>query len=301
VDYPHFLTREWEEAYRARRIERLIRRRLDDDSTAYTVQDAETMLMDGFSLAALELVPLMTAIDSDDAVAKQALTLLRAWNGAMDREWPEPLIFTAWLRYLNHALHADELGPMSDDFAGLHPRVVAVMLKQNSAWCDDVTTKDITEICSEVLNRSLQTALNELSATYGADITRWRWGNAHRAVFPHPLLSRIPLLKDIFDIGIETDGGNYTVNRGAIYAGLIDDESRENPYDHRHGPGLRVVYDLADLDNSRFMIPTGQSGNPLSPYYDNFVRRWRDGEFVSLRGDREVLASSALGILDFRP
>ncbi len=301
ASHPHFLTHEWEEPYRARRIESLIRHRLEGETAAYTVTDAETMLMDNISLAALELLPLMTEIDGTDAMAQQALALLRAWDGAMDRERLEPLIFMTWLRNLNQALYGDELGPLSEHFAGLHPRVVVSMLKENRAWCDDVTTKDISEGCDEVLKRSLQTALIELSAAYGADRALWRWGDAHRAIFPHPLLSRIPLLKEIFDISLETDGGNYTVNRGASYGGLIDDESRENPFDHRHGPGFRAVYDLAELENSRFMISTGQSGNPLSVHYDNFVKRWRDGEFISLRGDRKELAGSALGVLNLKP
>jgi penicillin amidase len=55
-----------------------------------------------------------------------------------------------------------------------------------------------------------------------------------------------------------------------------------------HGPGFRAVYDLADLDNSRFMIATGQSGNPLSPHYGDLAERWRDGHYVKLVGDATV-------------
>ncbi|MGH6792246.1 MAG: penicillin acylase family protein, partial [Methyloceanibacter sp.] len=53
-------------------------------------------------------------------------------------------------------------------------------------------------------------------------------------------------------------------------------------YDNIHGPGYRAVYNLADLENSRFVIATGQSGNPLSPLYGSFVERWRDGDYISL-------------------
>jgi penicillin amidase len=55
-----------------------------------------------------------------------------------------------------------------------------------------------------------------------------------------------------------------------------------------HGPGYRAVYDLADLDNSRFMIATGQSGNLLSPLYGNLTQRWRDGKYLKLVGDKTV-------------
>src|SRR3546814_17931480 len=52
-----------------------------------------------------------------------------------------------------------------------------------------------------------------------------------------------------------------------------------------HGAGFRAVYDLENLDRSRFMIATGQSGNPLSHLYGNLTLRWRDGQTVSLAPD----------------
>jgi hypothetical protein len=39
-----------------------------------------------------------------------------------------------------------------------------------------------------------------------------------------------------------------------------------------HGPGYRGVFDLANLDDSRFIIATGESGNPLSPHYGDMAQ-----------------------------
>ena len=82
------------------------------------------------------------------------------------------------------------------------------------------------------------------------------------------------------EFAVEADGGFYTVNRGGPRLG----GPPESRYENRHGPGFRAVYDLADLDNSRFMIATGQSGNPLSPFYGSLATRWRDGEYLKLDG-----------------
>ncbi len=102
-------------------------------------------------------------------------------------------------------------------------------------------------------------------------------------------------MRDLLDIGIETDGDNYTVNRGASFG------EGPTPFAHRHGAGYRAVYDLADLANSRYMIATGQSGNPLSSQYGDFVRRWRDGEHFAVAGSRQELAGKALGRLTLEP
>jgi penicillin amidase len=152
-----------------------------------------------------------------------------------------------------------------------------------------------------MLRRSLETAVSALAARYGSDVTEWRWGAAHRATFTHPLLSKIPLLARLSDISIETDGGNYTVNRGASHIGPVDALAEEVVFPHRHGASLRAIYDLENLDRSRYMIATGQSGNPLSPLYDQFVKPWRQGHFITLRGNREELRASSLGTLHLRP
>ena len=101
------------------------------------------------------------------------------------------------------------------------------------------------------------------------------------------------------DLEIETDGGNYTLNRGASYAGATANADTDEPFAHVHGAGYRGIYDLARPQNSRYIIATGQSGNPLSPHYNDFVDRWRNGEYLTLTGTREALRTNALGVLEF--
>ena len=105
----------------------------------------------------------------------------------------------------------------------------------------------------------------------------WRWGDAHQATFRHPVFSKLPLLDRLSEIRIPSGGGDHTVNRGETRGGTA-----ERPYEHFDGAGLRVIYDLAELDNSRFMIATGQSGNPLSAHYDDLLETWRDGNYLTI-------------------
>jgi penicillin amidase len=289
-DYPYFLTRDWEEPYRAERIEQL----LSGQKTLYAIADGERMVMDSVSLAARDLLPLLLSTQSQRAASRRSLELLRNWDGFAGRDRPEPLIFAAWLRTLGRTLYADELGAAVDDFSGLQPRTVKRMLSEKTAWCDDVDT-EVLESCADMLTRSLDGAVEDLARRHGEDVASWRWGAAHRAPFAHTPIGFVPVLRDLLDIGIDTDGDSYTVNRGASYG------EGPTPFAHRHGAGYRAVYDLADLDNSRFMIATGQSGNPLSPRYGDYVRRWRDGEHFRVAGSKEELAKRALGRLVLEP
>lgn len=290
-DYPWLLTTDWDDPYRARRIEEVL-----DAGEPHGIAQAEALLADTVDLAARDLLPLMLTIRSSDPQTAEALRMLGDWDATMSRDRPEPLIFETWLRELNRELYADETGPLFHDLWSLAPRRVTLMLGGDGAWCDDMGTKDRTETCAQVLEASLRRALDVLSERYGRDPHAWRWGSEHRAPLANQVISRVPILRDLFDNGIETDGSYHTVNRGAFR--ISDDET---PFAHQHGAGYRAIYDLADLSRSRFIIATGESGNPLSPHYGDFVERWRDGRHIELSADRGTLMAQGGHLLVLTP
>ena len=103
------------------------------------------------------------------------------------------------------------------------------------------------------------------------------------------------LLRDIASVRFPSDGGAQTLNRAQpAYLGA-------RPFDAVHGAGYRAVYDFADLDNSRFAIPLGQSGNMLSPWSRNFVERWQALRYIEIAGTRAENARTAVGTLTLAP
>ena len=56
------------------------------------------------------LLPLLQTIKPSDERARQALQLLAGWNGVMDKDRPEPLIFNAFLSALHRILLIDKTG-----------------------------------------------------------------------------------------------------------------------------------------------------------------------------------------------
>jgi penicillin amidase len=73
------------------------------------------------------------------------------------------------------------------------------------------------------------------------------------------------------------------------------------PFEAIHGAGYRGVYDFSDLDNSRFAMPLGQSGNMLSPWARNFVQRWQSLSYIEIAGSRAELGRSAVGTITLAP
>ncbi|WP_051512645.1 penicillin acylase family protein [Skermanella stibiiresistens] len=290
-DYPRFITNRWDDWYRASRIEQVL-----SETKRHDVDAAQALLMDSVTPVFAELRPEMRGIVATTPEAETALDLLRDWDGTMDRDQPEPLIFEWWLRDLHRAVYADELGDLFGDVLSSSPRVLLHMLRGAPRWCDDTITPDRTESCDDILTASFNRTVQELRQRHGDDPTDWRWGMEHRAPLAHQVLSRVPVLGDLFDIGIETDGGNQTVNRGG--SAIRDAQA---PFSHVHGAGYRAVYDMSDPANSRFMIATGQSGDPLSSHYGDLVERWRNGDHFTIAGSLDEVTATGLGRLTLLP
>lgn len=49
-----------------------------------------------------------------------------------------------------------------------------------------------------------------------------------------------------------------------------------------HGPSWRMVVHMTDDTEAYGIYPGGQSGNPGSRYYENFVDAWAEGKYYSL-------------------
>ncbi len=289
--YRWYLTRDWYPAYRAERVlEHLASLQPRTPETAAALQN------DALSRAATSLLPLLLQhIRPSGERSGRALDVLRSWNGNMNRSGNAPLIFVAWLLEINRGLYADELGEYFEFYHGLRPNVVERMITQRTVWCDDTGT-EVSETCIDTVTSALERALDDLEERFGSDMEDWRWGEAHPALFRHPLFGRIPILRHFSDIRIESDGGNFTVNRAASqFSGGKDH------FANTHGPGYRAIYDLGNLEDSLFAVATGSSGNPLSSRYDNTTRKWRDGDYLRIAQSRERAATDAMGILRLIP
>ena len=271
--YPYFLGRDWDLPYRAQRIESL----LEQHKTS--LEGSAAIQLDIYSPMAERLLPLMLQVQPTTPTARAALQRLRNWDHRMDRDKVEPLLFSAWLREFNRMVLANKLGPAFNDYWGLHPETIALILSQHPEWCADMNNPTAPETCADQLAAALDRALEELASRYGADMNRWRWGLAHPAEFRHPLLSRIPVFDRLVALSIPADGGIYTLNRGGFSV-----SNPETPYRDVHGPGLRMIVDLAEPGAARFMVVPGQSGNPVSPHYGDLVEPWRDGYGLALEG-----------------
>jgi len=266
--YPYLLTYDWNTPFRVERIEAGLA-----ETPRQSIDSSAAIQADVVSLTAKHLLPLMLASEAADPRAKQAMDLLAHWDAKMLADRPEPLIFTAWLRALNKHLYQPALGDLFERYWGTNALATEGVLTSHQHWCGEGG-------CPAALQASLKDALDELTQHYGADMNAWRWGTAHPALFAHPIFHRLPILNRIFDRQVPADGGVDTVNAGAFQFANPD-----APYTDIHGPTLRAIYDLNDLDKSVFLTALGQSAHVLSPHYADLLPRWRAFDWLRLPHD----------------
>ncbi|MGI3778383.1 MAG: penicillin acylase family protein [Janthinobacterium lividum] len=261
--FPVDLGRDADGDWRARRI----RERL----TALphpTVADFAAMQADAGSSFAAALLPVLRAAEIPAGPARAAQDLLQRWDATMAADGPAPLVFNAWVqRFVSDVLARRNVaeaqrGPWEDFAAALllppHPGA--------AYWCAGP--------CAPVLANSLAEAVAALAPRFGSDPAAWRWGDAHQAVFADALLGTLPVVGRLASRRTAVPGDDTTLFRGG--------NGTLGRFESRHGAGYRGVYDLSDLDQSRFMIAPGESGHPLSGFAWNMLRRWSEGATIPL-------------------
>ncbi|PJI44285.1 penicillin acylase family protein [Ferrovibrio sp.] len=292
-NYPYFITADWAEPYRARRIEQLLKER-----NVHSVESFKQLQGDTMSPMVSEILPLLLAVPPKNLPRNSELAgshaLLASWDGNMSINRAEPLIFQAWYRELTRLILADELGDAFQPLWRFRPILIRnILTNQNgqSRWCANQATGATTS-CAELVAEALDRALDDLKTRYGSDMARWRWGEAHAARGTHRPFSNIAVLRRFFEVSVPTGGDAFTVN-----VGRNDIANDKDPFANRHAASLRAIYDLADLNRSQFMHSTGQSGHVLSPHYRDYAIPWAAVEYIPMSMRPADFETGALGRL----
>jgi penicillin amidase len=271
--WPGLVTRDWAAPYRATRLQRVMA-----EAEGVDLQAAARWQNDVTGLAAADVLStvdgaLSHAARRGDTVAEGVLQQLRAW----DRQIDNRSVVTLY-HLFEHALWRrtffDEMGePLFSRFyewagaerpAGLY----AILDEPSSHWFDDIATLDRRETREDIFVLAAADAAEGLTGVR-ASMT---WADAHRASFTHPLGAAAAPLRWLFNRGpVPLTGDAYTVNRTSF--------NRLEPFAVWEIPSWRQLFDVGQWDDARVVLPAGQSGHPLSPYYFDQNEMWRQGQY----------------------
>lgn len=274
---------------RARRISGLL-----EAKSNWTKEDISKMLVDNTSPVNVEVTQnFIHSIAKEKLSANEqiALQLLSVWKGTNDKKEVAPTIYNKLVFFYLKNTFEDEMGEVGfKQFLKTHcmkQSIANQSKKENSPWWDNIATKGVKETRSAVLTKSFHEAISSLTAQLGSDVNSWTWNRVHKVEFKHPLGS-VAVLQPFFNVGIfEISGANEVINN--VMYEYTDDEQ----YAVKAGPSTRRIVDFSDVENSWSILPTGQSGNPMSAHYNDQAQMYVDGKFRKMKlNQKEIVATS---------
>jgi penicillin amidase len=287
-DFPHYLGLDYARPDRATRVaERLAPLR------AATVDDMTAVHRDRRSLGADLWVERLVQLDPDDEFERAALDELSEWDRVLERDSAAAAIYVAVrdaaCRVVAHHPVLEALRiPFPNEPSGTYqplelrlwvalPPLLAdedpVLLPPGDTWRD-------------VLADALSQGVALLRTALGDDLHAWRWGALHVSTPTHPLSATHPEWGGRLDPPPVEMGGEWdTVFSAAHTAGY--------GFNVTTASVARYVFDLADWDNSGWVVPTGASGDPDSPHFADQRVPWAAGELVPMRYTRAAVDAGA--------
>jgi penicillin amidase len=298
--WPNYYAR----GYRAEAIERVINQYI---SEKISVDDMEAMQINNFDYSAAYILPY---VFNNVYVDSNILTAMKEWaisetKFEMNKDSSGAAAWAVF--YKNFAEQTFEELVVTDNLGNeisLQPgnsdstsEIFRALLKDpNHILWDDINTPQ-KENLTDILERALLLADERIVELFDTDdYDKWSWGELHTITYPTNLLGEagIPILTNLVNIGpVEAGGSSFAIN--STDWGFGED------FTIGSYPSMRMVVDLSNFDNSRTILPSGQSGHVMSKYYDDQVENWIENNMYILNFSREQVELNQKEYMFLRP
>lgn len=236
-------------------------------------------------------------VETTDETGKAAKEHLANWQGDHKRGQTAPVIYQKIIYHTLRLAMDNKLDSgLFEGFLNSHlmKRSFDGMFHNDSSkWWNDPNTETV-ESRKDVFNKAFEITIQELSGQLG-EIENWKWGKVHTLEHPHPM-GKVALLRKYFNVGtFEMDASDAVLNK------LSFTRTASGKYDIKSGPSTRRIVNFADIENSWSILPTGQSGVPMSDYYDDQAEMYTKGKWRKMMMNKEEVEKNSIGTLIFSP
>ena len=269
---------------RAKRVVSLL-----DAKDDWTLQDMEVMINDVTSSVAPNLIKIIhqnIANNEFSELEKSALQQLIDWKGDATLKSIGTTIYTQFSYEYLKAVFEDELGSdIYTQLSGTHlmGRMIEPLIRnENDIWLDDTTT-EINETNADIQLIAFKKAVKVLQEQLGNDVATWIWKRVHTVEHKHPL-GEVAIFRPYFNVGpFPVNGTNEVINN------QLFDKTGDGKYEVHGGPSTRRIIDFSDVENAKAILPTGQSGNIMSPHYKDQAQLFLAGKFIKMMLNKEEI------------
>lgn len=281
TSYKHFLTREWAQPFRARRIVDLLK-----GKNKLTADDFRDIQRDVYSIFVADFAREMVKLSDSNSTSpgdqewKDTIALFRDWDGRLAADSKAPALASQVISAFTRKILTAALGAeraKSYGWGTQNMLIRRLVAERPAEWLP----KEYSDYLS-LLRDCVKEGRTSLTQQLGPDQASWTWGAVRVADFPHPI-GRIPLIGAKFKIpGFPMNGGSSTINVGSYVS-------------------MRFIADLSDWDNTRHGIPLGESGVPTSKHWNDQLDQWRSGDTAVFPFGRNAVERATVKVLTLTP
>ena len=259
--YPYYITSTSFEAYRNRRVNKLL-----SEMSDITPRDMMEMQFDTYNLKAQESLPsFLNLLDTTSFTEPQrkAYSILKNWDYENDINSLGASYYEAWWDALFPMIW-DEIknSTVALENPTAYTTIKLIKEKPDLTFFDMVETPE-KETAKEVVRLAFARGIEKIEEWKSEKGKEPRWADFKDTFVGH-LLQGLPA----FSYHVE-HGGNHDI---------INASSRT------YGPSWRMVVSLEKPNVKAWGVyPGGQSGNPGSPFYNNLLNTWTKGEHFALQ------------------
>ena len=240
------ITRQYAAPWRAKRIFDLISK-----NKKITMEDVGAIQFDSFNIP---LSGFAKEIIRRKAASTETLEILKKWDGKMTAD----SIGATVANRINTCV-GNEMASQNKPANGWRFRqyILYWALPNNEKRWLPTKYKNYDDLLKACENKAL--ANLSKNKRLGKDKNNWKWGNYNVSTFQHPLAAA-PLIGGQFLARFTNVSGNgQTPNVGAAVS-------------------MRFIAKPAKWDETRHVIPLGQSGNPQSKHWKDQYESWQTGK-----------------------
>ena len=285
--FPYYISNQWASPSRIKRIEEMLK-----DKTSTNLDYMQEIQMDQKSHLALEIVNhlLKTKSNDNNKWLNKGHNILSEWDFIESPNSKGALVYHYILNALLKNIYGDEMNKIGEnyliDFVN-QPMVpvrsmISLLRAPNSIWFDDINTNEV-ESKSQILEKSIVDGIRLLEKDFGNNEKNWKWSKTHTITQSHAMGSQ-KILNTLFNfnLGPFPSGGSYGSINKAQYKLLKD-------FDVAVAPSMRRIVDFNNLNETKFILPGGQSGLQNSPHYKDQSELYKLGKYRTTYFDENYI------------
>jgi penicillin amidase len=229
-----------------------------------TPQDMQILQTDNYNVFAEIAKPVLLKYLNENglnAEQKKYLQIFKDWNLRNDVNENGATVFRVWWDSLEVQTWGDEFANTKMQLPWPDESTLIESLIKDSAYqfADDISTPNKKETIADVMLASFIKAAKQLAILEKEKNLDW-------AKYKDTKVQHLLKLPALSSMHLPIGGGQHIINATTAV----------------HGPSWRMIVHMTDNIEAYGVYPGGQSGNPGSKYYDNFVQHWATGRYYSL-------------------